>query len=378
MPLFEVPGWSVPDTPVAESSTSGSRKRKRPTSDTDSEKKKIRSAEVNLEKIVKTLTGKTRDNGPIKSKKKQKKHSKAQDVSIKKKEISRPMPLRAADKRESTSSLPPAKKAKTKHERSASQETFVKQPIETSEESITSLTAMQKSMKQSLEGAQFRLINEILYKNDSQEARRLMQEDPSMYTEACHNSFADTPKTHISVFISTLAKYPKKTVIADLGCGDAAIARNLIPEGMAVLSYDLMSDSPFVVETDICGRLPLPGSEGSDGHKSNGEGQVVDVVVFSLSLMGTNWPSSIREAWRILKADGDLKIAEVASRFIDVERFVSLISSIGFKLKSKDDKNTHFTLFDFKKIARKYKSDKEWSGILAQGDILKPCEYKRR
>ncbi|EEB99412.1 hypothetical protein MPER_00918, partial [Moniliophthora perniciosa FA553] len=209
-----------------------------------------------------------------------------------------------------------------------------------------------------------------------QEAQRLMQEDPSIHTEARHSSFADARDSHF--FVSTLAKYPKKTVIADLGCGDAAIARNLIPEGMTVLSYDLMSDNPFVVATDICGRLPLPGSEGSDGHKSNGEGQVVDVVVFSLSLMGTNWPSSIREAWRVLKPNGDLKIAEVASRFIDVERFVSLISSIGFKLKSKDDQNTHFTLFNFKKTARKYRSDKEWSGILAQSDILKPCEYKRR
>lgn len=103
--------------------------------------------------------------------------------------------------------------------------------------------------------------------------------------------------------ISVLAKYPKKTVIVDLGCGDAAIARNLIPEGMSVLSYDLKSDNPFVVETDICGKLPLPGSEGVDGRLSNGEGHIVDVVVFSLSLMGTNWPTSIREAWRILKSE---------------------------------------------------------------------------
>ena len=31
---------------------------------------------------------------------------------------------------------------------------------------------------------------------------------------------------------------------------------------------------------------------------------------------------------------GELKIAEVASRFTDVDAFTSLISSIGFKLKS--------------------------------------------
>lgn len=32
---------------------------------------------------------------------------------------------------------------------------------------------------------------------------------------------------------------------------------------------------------------------------------------------------------------GELKIAEVTSRFLNLEDFVSLVSSIGFKLKSK-------------------------------------------
>jgi ribosomal RNA-processing protein 8 len=85
-------------------------------------------------------------------------------------------------------------------------------------------------------------------------------------------------------------------VIADLGCGDAALARALVPEGMTVMSFDLVTDGAYVVEADICGEIPLPGSEGSEG-----EGQVVDIVVCALSLMGTNWPNCIREAWRILK-----------------------------------------------------------------------------
>lgn len=90
-------------------------------------------------------------------------------------------------------------------------------------------------------------------------------------------------------------------VIADLGCGDAAIARALIPQGKTVLSFDLVSDGAFVVEADICTRIPLPGSEGTEDRESDGEGSVVDVVVCALSLMGTNWPNCLREAWRILK-----------------------------------------------------------------------------
>ena len=143
-------------------------------------------------------------------------------------------------------------------------------------------------------------------------------------------------------------------MITDLGCGDAALARELLPKEMTVLSFDLVSDGAFVIEADICAKVPLPGSEGVEGQKSEGEGHIVDVVVCALSLMGTNWPSCIREAWRILKGgcvdssilltkyklltflcSGELKIAEVTSRFTDLEEFTSLVNSIGFKLKSK-------------------------------------------
>lgn len=160
------------------------------------------------------------------------------------------------------------------------------------------------------------------------------------------------PTNPVQHYISALSKYPAKTVIADLGCGDAAMARSLIPKDLNVLSFDLVSDGAFVVEADICDKIPLPGSEPAEGEKSDGNAQVVDVVVCALSLMGTNWTNCIREAWRILKHEsasflcptrsisenpcsGELKIAEVASRFTDVEEFSKLVASIGFKLKSK-------------------------------------------
>lgn len=101
--------------------------------------------------------------------------------------------------------------------------------------------------------------------------------------------------------MSKLESYPTKTVIADLGCGDAALARALIPKGMIVLSYDLVSDGAYVIAADICAKLPLPGSEGEEEELSEGEGNIVDVAVCALSLMGSNWPNCIREVWRILK-----------------------------------------------------------------------------
>jgi ribosomal RNA-processing protein 8 len=105
----------------------------------------------------------------------------------------------------------------------------------------------------------------------------------------------------VQCYTSVLSSYPSGTVIADLGCGDAAMARALIPKGQTVLSFDLVSDGAFVVEADICTGVPLPGSEGMEDGKSDGEGGVVDVAVCALSLMGTNWPKCLREAWRILK-----------------------------------------------------------------------------
>ncbi|KAF9075977.1 methyltransferase-domain-containing protein [Rhodocollybia butyracea] len=389
---FDVPGWSMSADPVPEA---GSRKRKRPTSDTGSETR-VHSSEINLEKLVKKLT-KKRDEDESRvdaaksntgsqssqSQRKKKKRNQAASAEVDKKSISLPMPLMTSERA--------AKKAKQSHDarKQASKESLSKQQsasndnltVKSNDEPSSGLTSMQKGMKQKLEGARFRLLNQTLYETNSEDAHRMMQEDPTVYSEY-HNGFRQQvlswPTNPVDHYVEMLSSYPAKTVVVDLGCGDAAIARALIPKGLSVLSFDLVSNNPYVVEADICGTLPLPGSEGSEGSISDGEAHIVDVVVFSLSLMSTNWPQSIRDAWRVLKPNGELKIAEVTSRFLDIETFVSLVSSIGFKLKSKDERNTHFTLFEFKKVSRKFKSQKEWDDISSQADTLKPCEYKRR
>ncbi|KAF9534162.1 methyltransferase-domain-containing protein [Crepidotus variabilis] len=236
-------------------------------------------------------------------------------------------------------------------------------------------------MKERLDGARFRLINESLYKSDSHDAHRMMQEDPRVF-EQYHVGFRHQvlswPTNPVDQYITKFASYPERTLIADLGCGDAALAKGLAPEGISVLSYDLVSDNEYVVEADICKSIPLPGSEGTEGEQSLGEGQVADAVVCALSLMGTNWIQCLREAWRILKPSGQLHIAEVTSRFSDVEQFVSVVGSIGFHLKTKDTSNTHFILFEFTKVSRLCLSEKEWTKLIAKGSLLKPCEYKRR
>lgn len=97
---------------------------------------------------------------------------------------------------------------------------------------------------------------------------------------------------YISLF--TASYTPKSTIIVDLGCGDATLAKKLVPQGFSVLSFDLVSDGEYVVEADICSPLPLPG-------KQTGGGRIVDVVVCALSLMSTNWPECLKEARRVLR-----------------------------------------------------------------------------
>lgn len=152
----------------------------------------------------------------------------------------------------------------------------------------------------------------------------MMKENPTIFEEVCaingffflagrsllsnqyHTGFRHQvlswPTNPVEHYVSKFAQYPARTIIADLGCGDAAIAKGLSDKGVAVLSYDLVSDHKYVIEADICDTVPLPGSEGAGRGKSTGEGQVVDAVVCSLSLMGVNWLNCIREAWRILKS----------------------------------------------------------------------------
>lgn len=91
-----------------------------------------------------------------------------------------------------------------------------------------------------------------------------------------------------------------KPLIVDVGCGDADLAKQLIPSGFSVLSYDLVEKLPFINEAQCTQRLPLPGA--AEGPGSKAEGAIADYVICCLSLMGSDWLGTIKEAKRVLKA----------------------------------------------------------------------------
>ncbi|KAJ8516358.1 hypothetical protein ONZ45_g6300 [Pleurotus djamor] len=358
MSLFNVPGWSVPTAPVSQVSTKH-KKRAR------TGKRRAESPRVDAipEQPQPSTPKQASKKGAPKHKKGDNSHQPfaAAEVTAETADGSQKSKKRKRE-REASSNVPPVNTTPKKLKTVVTKDN--------GEAPSSKLTALQKTMKKTLDGARFRLINEQLYKSHSSEANKMLQDDPTIFDEVQVESWPSNP---VDGYIAALSSYPQHTLIADLGCGDAALARILIPQGLRVLSYDLVSRNPFVVEADICQHLPLPGSEPTDASESGfGEAHIVDVVVCALSLMGTNWPNCIREAWRVLKPQGQLKIAEVTSRFTDLDKFVSLVKSCGFDLDKLDDSNTHFTLLSFTKVPRKPKTSKEWDSLHTQSHLLKP------
>lgn len=122
-----------------------------------------------------------------------------------------------------------------------------------------------------------------------------------------------------------------KIVVADFGCGDAKLAERLLAlwvGGKDGNSLEQQSSSmnkkksmmtttscPFVVHSFdlVSGGNPLvTPADMSNVPLAN---ETVDVAVYSLALMGTNVADFVREAWRVLKFNGVLRVAEVRSRF---------------------------------------------------------------
>jgi ribosomal RNA-processing protein 8 len=249
-------------------------------------------------------------------------------------------------------------------------------------ESVPNLTPLQQSMRQKLISARFRHLNQTLYTNPSARSLALFQENPEMFQEY-HEGFRRQvevwPENPLDGYLAKIrrrgverigARTQNKSTtngedgkqstealplprtdgicyIADLGCGDAGLSKGL--EGikkelrLRVFSYDLQSPSPLVTQADIAD-LPLKDSS-------------IDVAIFCLALMGTNWIDFIEEAFRILRWKGELWIAEIKSRFGRVPSQARRVDhSVGNRKRSGDLK------------AKKIETDAEHADILVEVD----------
>ncbi|XP_056696324.1 ribosomal RNA-processing protein 8 isoform X1 [Spinacia oleracea] len=197
------------------------------------------------------------------------------------------------------------------------------------------------------------------------EALKFFKEDPSLfnvYHVGYQEQMSHWPELPVNVIIKWLKDREPSYIVADFGCGDARLSKNVMNK---VYSIDLVSSDPSVIACDMS-KTPLESSS-------------VDVAVFCLSLMGTDFPSYLQEAHRVLKPRGWLLIAEVKSRFdpntggADPINFSKAICELGFTTVTKDFSNKMFILFFFKKKEEQLRdvNEIEWPE-------LKPCLYKRR
>lgn len=253
---------------------------------------------------------------------------------------------------------PPKKKKKRAENLPSTLSTAAPAPPAAALSTIPGLTPLQQKMRAKLSSARFRHINEILYTTPSAASHSLFASQPEMYSEY-HVGFRQQvqvwPENPVDVFIRVLQDRSKikferghnkkwnnaekgllslprdredgVCTVADLGCGDAKIAgaiNHQKPRGkgkVRVLSYDLQASTPDVTVADIA-HLPL-------------EAESVDIAIFCLALMGTNFLEFVEEAFRILRWRGELWIAEIKSRF---SRPVSTKGQvIGGKKKKKDE-----------------------------------------
>jgi len=236
-------------------------------------------------------------------------------------------------------------------------------------------TALEKR-EEKLKGSRFRFLNQRLYQSRSDEALAYFKEHPEefeCYHEGFRSQVAHWPVNPVDIFIGELEQILRERsgkgqlIVADMGCGDAKIMQSFSGDGrIKVHSFDLAASVEGVVVCDMS-RVPLPS-------------QSVDFVIFSLSLMNTNFLEALREAGRILKhKTGTVFIAEVESRFEkgDPTDFVKAVEEIGFRSINVDTSFSVFLLFQF--LAGNCKSnDSGKTNNPDQKPVLKPCLYKKR
>lgn len=223
----------------------------------------------------------------------------------------------------------------------------------------TKLTPLQAKMRSKLTSARFRHLNETLYTTSSSSAMDLFTSSPDLFAEY-HTGFSQQvkdswPVNPVDKYISTIktrgqdiagadsklsgqpGPLPRRKTgsctVADLGCGDAPLARGCQSQiknlKLKFHNFDLHASNSLVTKADISS-LPLRDGEA-------------DIAVFCLSLMGTNWLAFVEEAWRILRGDGkgEVWVSEVKSRFGRVHRQPGHVveNSVGKRRKKQKPKN---------------------------------------
>jgi superfamily II DNA or RNA helicase len=143
----------------------------------------------------------------------------------------------------------------------------------------------------------FTKLNNKINNENSETTYARMSRDPREWEEY-HRQYREARKTWPVVpyeeIIKRIRQLSPRLIIGDFGCGEAKILAAFGDN--RVYSFDHIAFNNKVKACDMKS-VPLPD-------------EAIDISVFSLSLMGRNWPDYIKEAKRCLATNGYLLIAE--------------------------------------------------------------------
>lgn len=179
----------------------------------------------------------------------------------------------------------------------------------------------------------FSVMNQRFNSSKSSTSHERLVKDPeefylyhTLYRKA-REAWTEIP---FQVIAEQLNKRPD-LVVGDFGCGEALLSKAVRNK---VYSFDHVAINPSVIACDMA--------------KTGMDSEILDVAVFSLSLMGTNWQDYLSEACRLLRAGGLLKIAEPASGW-GKDKFHELKKGIevsGFQLLGDAKVSSKFVYID--------------------------------
>ena len=155
--------------------------------------------------------------------------------------------------------------------------------------------------KNTVKYGDFSLMNQKINTSNSKTTHERFLKDPEefyQYHTEYRKAREDWSEIPFEVFCERINKASDQLVIGDFGCGEAILSKKVRNK---VYSFDHVAIDESVIACDMS-RIDLPDS-------------ILNICVFSLSLMGLNWIDYLKEANRLSAPGAQLMIAEPQNRW---------------------------------------------------------------
>ena len=187
----------------------------------------------------------------------------------------------------------------------------------------------------------FTKVNNRWYQSSSAKTHQRLSANPEEWAHY-HTMYRDLREDWPVVPFKEEIRWLEKReglVVGDFGCGEALINKEVGSKHL-IHSFDHVAVNKSVVACDIRA-VPL-------------EDESLDVAIFCLALMGTNFTDYIREAHRCLRLDGMLHLWEPANYFDDVQAFCDGLGKLGFEVMAPRKHDSFMQIYAMKNANAPY------------------------